>query len=86
MVDILTTWMHQKKGIRTKNVHDSFLNYRYTPLDYAKQNHHSKCIKLLEENGGLTVHEIKTIAAICIQTLYRKHRQVYHSIKIISNV
>jgi ankyrin repeat protein len=48
--------------------------YQYTPLDYAILNGETKCINFLKEQGGLTILDIKTTAAVCIQSHIRKYQ------------
>ena len=48
--------------------------YRYTPLDYAMNYGHTECADELRRNGAVSVHSIKEMAAVCIQTSYRGFR------------
>lgn len=43
-------------------------------MDYAVLNSHEECVKILRERGGKTIAEIRDIAALCIQTVYRGYR------------
>ena len=54
---------------------------RYTPLDYAIQGNHFECMNTLKSKGGMTVDEIRTIAAVWIQSSYRKYRCFYENSK-----
>ena len=51
--------------------------YRLTPLDYAERNGHSECAEELKARGAVTVHTIRELAAISIQTAFRGFRYVY---------
>lgn len=47
-----------------------------TATDYALLNNHKECVQILRDRGGMTISEIKEIAALHIQTAYRGHRYV----------
>ena len=46
----------------------------YTALDYAAMNGHEDCVEILTQAGALFTDEIRTMAAVCIQTAYRAHQ------------
>ena len=49
-------------------------------MDYARLYGHTACVETLSEGGGMATEEIRSIAALTIQTAYRGYRcSVNHS-------
>ena len=83
-------WIEQFTGVILNGtvsiiVHCLICCYRYTPLDYAEQNKHTDCVNLLIQHGGITINSIKNIAAICMQSVYRRHRYYNNYYSLLEN-
>ena len=48
--------------------------HRHTAMDHAVKNGHTECSELLQQFGGVSVDQIRMMAAISIQTAFRAHR------------
>ena len=47
---------------------------RYTPVDYARLHNHLECVEILTSAGGVATEDIRGLAALTIQTVYRGFR------------
>lgn len=47
---------------------------RCTPMDLAVINSHIDCMDVLTQGGALTTTEIRSLAAVSLQTAYRAYR------------
>lgn len=49
-------------------------------MDYALLNNHEDCVDILTQAGGLLIGDIRTMAAVSIQTIYRGYRYKHNAI------